>query len=35
MAERYRRMTEAVRPLYERNRQTGVAPWCGLPYDAT
>jgi hypothetical protein len=26
-------MTEAVRSLYVRNRQQGVAPWCGLAYD--
>jgi glycogen debranching enzyme len=26
-------MTEAVRALYERNRQRGRAPWCGLEYD--
>lgn len=26
-------MTEAVRGLYERNRQRGEAPWCGLEYD--
>lgn len=26
-------MTEAVRALYERNRQKGMAPWCGLEYD--
>lgn len=26
-------MKEAARALYERNRQRGTAPWCGLPYD--
>lgn len=26
-------MTEAVRGLYRRNRQQGVASWCGLRYD--
>ena len=26
-------MTDAVRALYDRNRQRGVAPWCGLEYD--
>ena len=26
-------MTEAVRGLYDRNRQRGDAPWCGLAYD--
>jgi glycogen debranching enzyme len=30
---RLERMTEAVRALYQRNRQQGVAPWCGLAYD--
>src|SRR5512140_1581324 len=30
---RLRAFTEAVRALYERNRQRGVAPWCGLEYD--
>jgi hypothetical protein len=30
---RYERMREAVRALYDRNRQQGVAPWCGLEYD--
>ena len=27
------RMRRAVAALYDRNRQQGVAPWCGLPYD--
>jgi glycogen debranching enzyme len=26
-------MTDAVRRLYERNRQRGTAPWCGHEYD--
>jgi glycogen debranching enzyme len=26
-------MRAAVLALYERNRQRGTAPWCGLPYD--
>jgi glycogen debranching enzyme len=26
-------MTDSVRALYERNRQRGVASWCGLEYD--
>lgn len=26
-------MTEAVRALYDRNRQRGFAAWCGLDYD--
>ena len=26
-------MTDAVRDLYDRNRQRGLAPWCGLDYD--
>jgi glycogen debranching enzyme len=26
-------MRAAVSALYERNRQRGTAPWCGLPYD--
>jgi glycogen debranching enzyme len=30
---RLERMREAVRDLYERNRQRGTAPWCGLDYD--
>lgn len=30
---RLRAMTEAVRALYERNRQQGTAAWCGLDYD--
>jgi hypothetical protein len=30
---RLRAMTDAVRALYERNRQQGEAPWCGLAYD--
>lgn len=33
MTERYTRMRDAVRALYERNRQQGTAPWCGLEYD--
>src|SRR5262252_3282380 len=33
MSERLARMREAVRALYERNRQTGRAPWCGYDYD--
>ena len=33
MTPRLRRMTEAVRVLYERNRQQGTAPWCGHAYD--
>jgi hypothetical protein len=33
MSARYERMREAVRALYDRNRQQGVAPWCGLAYD--
>src|SRR5438876_4891260 len=30
---RLERMRHAVRALYERNRQRGTAPWCGLEYD--
>jgi glycogen debranching enzyme len=30
---RLARMKDAVRALYERNRQRGVAPWCGHAYD--
>ncbi len=30
---RFERMKEAVAALYERNRQRGRAPWCGLDYD--
>jgi glycogen debranching enzyme len=30
---RLERMREAVQALYDRNRQQGVAPWCGLSYD--
>ncbi len=30
---RLRAMTEAARGLFERNRQQGEAPWCGLAYD--
>ena len=30
---RLRAFTEAVRALYDRNRQRGFAPWCGLEYD--
>jgi hypothetical protein len=30
---RLTRMREAVSALYERNRQRGRAPWCGLDYD--
>jgi Mannosylglycerate hydrolase MGH1-like glycoside hydrolase domain len=33
MSERYERMRDAVHALYDRNRQQGVAPWCGLAYD--
>jgi hypothetical protein len=33
MSGRLTRMTAAVRALYERNRQKGVAPWCGHEYD--
>jgi len=32
-SRRLRAMTEAVRSLYDRNRQRGDAPWCGLAYD--
>ena len=30
---RRERMREAVRALYDRNRQRGTAAWCGLDYD--
>jgi hypothetical protein len=30
---RLERMREAVAALYDRNRQRGMAPWCGLEYD--
>jgi glycogen debranching enzyme len=30
---RLARMTDAVRTLYDRNRQRGTAEWCGLDYD--
>jgi glycogen debranching enzyme len=30
---RLQRMRRAVADLYERNRQRGLAPWCGLAYD--
>jgi glycogen debranching enzyme len=30
---RLERMRQAVADLYQRNRQQGVAPWCGLAYD--
>jgi len=30
---RLERMREAVRSLYDRNRQRGTAPWCGRDYD--
>jgi Mannosylglycerate hydrolase MGH1-like glycoside hydrolase domain len=30
---RFEKMKEAVAALYERNRQKGTAPWCGLDYD--
>ena len=30
---RLTRMTDAVRTLYDRNRQRGTAEWCGLAYD--
>jgi hypothetical protein len=33
MTARYERMRDAARALYDRNRQQGVAPWCGLEYD--
>jgi hypothetical protein len=33
MSARYEAMREAVRALYERNRQRGIAAWCGLEYD--
>ena len=33
MGERYEKMKLAVRALYDRNRQRGTAPWCGLEYD--
>ena len=31
--ERYERMRESVRALYDRNRQRGHADWCGYDYD--
>ena len=30
---RLRALTDEVRALYDRNRQRGFAPWCGLEYD--
>ena len=30
---RLRALTDAVRALYDRNRQRGFAPWCGFDYD--
>ena len=33
MTDRTEAMRERVRALYERNRQQGHAPWCGLDYD--
>src|SRR5499426_2788584 len=30
---RFEKMLSAVAALYERNRQKGTAPWCGLDYD--
>jgi hypothetical protein len=30
---RFEKMQDAVAALYERNRQRGRAPWCGLEYD--
>lgn len=33
MSARYEAMRTAVRALYDRNRQQGTAPWCGLDYD--
>jgi glycogen debranching enzyme len=30
---RYDAMTERVKALYDRNRQIGIAPWCGHEYD--
>ena len=33
MTERYERMRDAVRALYDRNRQRGTAAWCGREYD--
>jgi glycogen debranching enzyme len=32
-SDRLARMTDAVRVLYDRNRQRGTAPWCGREYD--
>jgi hypothetical protein len=32
-APRLERMKDAVRSLYDRNRQRGTAPWCGRDYD--
>ena len=31
--ERYERMRESVRALYDRNRQRGHSAWCGYDYD--
>ena len=31
--ERFERMRESVRALYDRNRQRGHAAWCGYDYD--
>ena len=31
--ERYERMRDSVRALYDRNRQRGHAAWCGYDYD--
>ncbi len=33
LSERYERMKDAVRALFDRNRQQGIASWCGLGYD--
>jgi hypothetical protein len=33
MSARYETMRAAVRALYDRNRQQGIATWCGLEYD--
>jgi hypothetical protein len=32
-SSRFEKMQGAVAALYERNRQRGTAPWCGLDYD--
>src|SRR5512141_2298415 len=32
-SQRLRALTDEVRALYDRNRQRGHAPWCGLDYD--